>query len=238
MQGDFDIGSVLGKTFSTLFRNIVPFGILALLVYSPSLLVQVGAYSSGVVGLEDQTSQAWLILLEALLAQVLTAAVVYGTVQDLSGRGVSLGEIVGHGFATVLPVIVVAILFTIMIGLGSMLLIVPGLIVMTVFWVVIPVTVLEQPGILAAFGRSAELTKGCRWKIFGLVLIMIVLMIVLLMVAGLMLAVLGGMALIVGTWFMSALVAAFGAVIVAVGYHDLRFAKEGIDSQQLAAVFD
>jgi hypothetical protein len=33
-------------------------------------------------------------------------------------------------------------------------------------------------------------------------------------------------------------VSALESVVVAVGYHDLRLAKEGIDTEQIAAVFD
>ncbi|MDJ0609768.1 MAG: hypothetical protein QNJ67_12395 [Kiloniellales bacterium] len=236
MHEEFSIGGVLGKTFTTLFRNIVSFGVLALLVYSPSLLLQLGAMSAGAAG--SQAAEFWLVLLEALLAQVLTAAVVYGTVKDLRGQMAGLGEIVGKGFASALPVIAVAIIFTIMIGIGSLLLVVPGLIILTVFWVVIPVTVVERPGIFAAFNRSASLTKGKRWSIFALVLISVFLMIVVLMITSLFLVMLGPTAVVVGSWFLSALSAAFTAVLVAVGYHDLRIDQEGIDSGQIAAVFD
>ncbi len=232
---EFSIGGVLGKTFTTLFRNIVPFGVLALLVYSPTLLVQLGAMSEAPAG---QTESVWMLLLEALLAQVLTAAVVYGTVRDLRGQMAGLGEILGKGFAAALPVIVVAIIFTFMIGVGSLLLLVPGLIVLTVFWVVIPVTVVERPGIFAAFSRSAELTKGKRWSIFALVLISVFLMVAVLMITSLFLILLGPFAVVVGSWLLSALSAAFTAVLVAVGYHDLRIDQEGIDSGEIAAVFD
>jgi hypothetical protein len=36
----------------------------------------------------------------------------------------------------------------------------------------------------------------------------------------------------------SAIIGAFGAVVVAVVYHDLRAAHEGIDVDRMAAVFD
>ncbi len=37
---------------------------------------------------------------------------------------------------------------------------------------------------------------------------------------------------------VSSLSLAYSAVVVAVSYHDLRIAKEGVDSTQIAAVFD
>ena len=50
---------------------------------------------------------------------------------------------------------------------GFILLIVPGLFLLTIWAVVAPVTVLERPGIFAAFGRSRELVRGHGWTVFG-----------------------------------------------------------------------
>ena len=39
-------------------------------------------------------------------------------------------------------------------------------------------------------------------------------------------------------WLWGALFGAFNAIMVVVTYHDLRVAKEGVDTDQIAAVFD
>ena len=49
---------------------------------------------------------------------------------------------------------------------------IPGLIIYTVLWLVVPVAVVERPGIVASLRRSSMLTKGYRWQIFGMVLIL------------------------------------------------------------------
>ncbi|MGZ8695003.1 MAG: hypothetical protein ACXWYS_06135 [Gaiellaceae bacterium] len=54
---------------------------------------------------------------------------------------------------------------------GLILLIVPGLLLLT-WWVLIsPVIVLENRGAIDAFGRSRELVRGHGWNVFGTILI-------------------------------------------------------------------
>jgi hypothetical protein len=54
---------------------------------------------------------------------------------------------------------------------GLVLLIVPGLILLT-WWVLItPVIVLENRGAIEAFGRSRELVRGHGWNVFGTIVI-------------------------------------------------------------------
>src|SRR6476469_2610988 len=84
----------------------------------------------------------------------------------------------------VLPLIVVSILAGIGIGIGFILLIVPGLFLMTIWSVVAPVTVVEKPGIFAAFGRSQHLVKGNGWQVFGLIIIVIVISVGLGLIVG------------------------------------------------------
>jgi TM2 domain-containing membrane protein YozV len=87
--------------------------------------------------------------------------------------------------------------------------------------------------------RSAALTKGHRWKVFGLLLLLIL---VSLIVAGLLQLVLmqvgSTILVLLGTLLWGALWTAFYSIAVVTTYHDLRVAKEGIDIEQIASVFD
>jgi asparagine N-glycosylation enzyme membrane subunit Stt3 len=49
---------------------------------------------------------------------------------------------------------------------------------------------------------------------------------------------LGRIALVILQYLVQALVAVFGALLVVVVYRDLRAARDGIDTEQIAAVFD
>src|SRR3546814_8344703 len=52
--------------------------------------------------------------------------------------------------------------------------------------VVAPALVEERTGVFGAFGRSRELTKGARWKVFGLELILLVAMWIVTLMFGLL----------------------------------------------------
>jgi len=86
--------------------------------------------------------------------------------------------------------------------------------------------------------RSAALTKGNRWKIFGM---MILLAIIGGIGAGMTEGFSAGAGPTIGLvvkLIWSALFGAFSAILVVVIYHDLRVAKEGVDTDQIAAVFE
>jgi len=87
--------------------------------------------------------------------------------------------------------------------------------------------------------RSAALTKGHRWKVFGLLALLSIVSIIVSQLVELALAPFGNIVLsMLGTLIWSALWGAYYAIAVVVTYHDLRVAKEGIDIEQIAAVFD
>jgi hypothetical protein len=119
------------------------------------------------------------------------------------------------------------------------------------WFVATPVCVVEQLGPFRSMGRSRELTKGHRWKLFGLtLLIMIPALVVGAIIGAVVLATFGGGGFLAMTTALgstlgrvvnliwSAVWTAFYAIVIVVTYHDLRVAKEGVDTEQIAAVFE
>jgi uncharacterized membrane protein len=101
------------------------------------------------------------------------------------------------------------------------------------------VCVVERLGPWTSLKRSAQLTKGHRWKIFGLMLLLIVVSLIGSTLIELALAPFGSFILTSGASLIwAAIWGAYYAVAVVVAYHDLRVAKEGIDIEQIASVFD
>ena len=234
---EFRIGRVLTRGFSVLSRNIVPFGLLAAVFTVPPYLYGLAPGSPDVPGAGGVGDVA-IFVVDVLLGYLLTAALVYGTISELRGAHANLAECVSRGLGLVFPVVGVAILAGIATGLASLLLIVPGLIVLTMLWVAVPVAVVERPGVMDSLRRSAELTKGYRWPVFGLILTLVVLVLVLSLLGGLLVANMGTVGSVVVSWILSAAIGAVFAVVSAVSYHDLRIAKEGVGAEQIAAVFD
>jgi hypothetical protein len=244
-SGTFSVGGVLKRSFSTLFANFVPFCILALIFYLPTLFLgfsQLGEVESGVPS-TDPTGEIVATIVSAILTYILVGALVYGTVQYLLGQKAAVGDIISRGMRTIGPVFVIAILLSLVIGIGFVLLIVPGVFLAVAYAVVIPAAVVERPGIMGAFNRSWELTKGYRWQVLGILLIMMVILFAFAFVV----AAIGGViafsledftSLVIINYLISAISGAYMSVVIAVLYHDLRVAKEGVSTAQLAAVFD
>jgi hypothetical protein len=74
-------------------------------------------------------------------------------------------------------IVLAGILAGVAITLGLLLLLVPGLILLTIWIVVIPAIVLEERGVLEAFGRSRELVRGHGWNVFAVIVLTFLLLI-------------------------------------------------------------
>jgi hypothetical protein len=256
----FAIGRVLGTSFSVLLRNFVPFMVLAIVCGIPNIvfayenpafqrLLHGEAAAAPPAGFD---SQRYGLLIASYLVSILCYALtqsslMFGTVQDLRGQRAGFGAIVSRGIATLVPVFDAALLMTLGFTVGLVLLIVPGIILFTMWWVTIPAIVAERVGVIAAFGRSRRLTEGRRWAILGLFVIIIVIRqlagLLVGAVFGMLFGVAGGMsrlieAAVVGGLIVGILFSAYLAVATAVGYFYLRADKEGVLIDDLARVFD
>jgi hypothetical protein len=80
-----------------------------------------------------------------------------------------------------------SILAGIGIALGFVALIIPGLILMTIWLFIIPVIVLENSSIGDSFGRSRELVRGYGMNVFGVIVLTILLIIAFGIVLGILL---------------------------------------------------
>jgi hypothetical protein len=231
------IGDVLGTTFKLWIANLIPFGTLALLIYAPYLIWNLvmppatgfGAFSVGYVVAQ---------LLQSFLGSLLTAALVYGVVRGLRGQKTSLGESLKFGLSRVVAVFLVGLCVGIVVFIGTLLFIVPGIIASCILSVAIPAAVVERLGVGAAMSRSSDLTRGSRWQIFGLYVVIFLLAMVIGMVLVPVFVTLsaGIAAFIVGivTVLVSSLLS---GILAAVLYHRLRSLKEGTSVDQIAAVF-
>ena len=251
---DFRIGQVVARTFSVLFRNIVPFFLLALiftlLIYGMVLGLAFLGFDAAMENPEAiQFSAGFFVAIGAMmigyfvLYYLLTSTIVYGTVQDLRGERASVASCIGRGLAQIGPVVAVALILSVMVWTGFLFLIVPGIILICVYGMAIPVAVVERPGIMASLTRSAELTRGNRWRIFGVILVIFAIQALAGILIGLPLAFLteeglGTTLLGILDFVLQAFAAALNAVVIAVIYHDLRVSQEGADSEAIAAVFD
>jgi hypothetical protein len=86
-------------------------------------------------------------------------------------RDKSVGELIESALPAVPALIGNGILKGIAVTIGIVLLIVPGLILLTIWAVTGPAIVIERRGVIDAFSRSWELVRGQAWMVFAIILV-------------------------------------------------------------------
>jgi hypothetical protein len=237
--GEFRVGRVFGRTSSVLGRNFLTFFAISVVASLPTILitpVSPGDTTDPLRNLGWALSGLFLMMVLGTLSQ---AIVLYGAFQDMRGRRVDLAESVRVGLRQFFPIMGLAFSVTFLGMLGFLLLVVPGLMWFTRWFVATPACVVEHLGVSASMRRSAQLTKGHRWKIFGLLVLLIVADVAVDKAIELGLtAVAGGIPALIGRMIWIGVWGAFYAIFAVVTYRDLRVAKEGVDTEQIAAVFE
>lgn len=131
----------------------------------------------GLISLLLTIALGWFgALLGALIGIIgvfwLQAALVEAVVDIRDGRAdMTMGQTFSRAQEHIGRVAVAGILAGLAIAVGLLLLIVPGLYLMTIWSVLIPVIVLERRAVMEAFGRSRELVSGNGWNVFGVIVI-------------------------------------------------------------------
>ena len=238
---EFRIGEVIIRSWNVLSRHFLTFAVLVGIAELLPLLLTLYWGYTGPRRVQLGTGVVLNGLLIALLQFILTsfaqAIVVFAAFQDLRGRPVSAAESFRHGVSRLFPVIVASILVGLMVGIGSMLCLVPGLFAMAAMAVVLPACVVEKLGPLKSMSRSSDLTTGHWWPIIG---VGAAWLIIVFVVSASIRAALPGEALPAQllTWAWEVVSGSFSAVYAAILYHDLRAVREGIGIDEIASVFD
>ena len=240
--GKIDISRVLNNMLGVITRHpVIYLGLSFLIIGIPNALLQTaqGNFTTGQAGFNvsaSYSSQGFGFIALMLLSIVLQATLIVATLNDLGGKPLSLGECVARAFKKLLPLVGLGIVMAIGVGLGMILLIIPGIILYLMWIVATPVMMAEDRGIIDSLKRSAELTSGSKRKIILLLLIFFVLTIIF----GLFVAFVGSLSTIflaIITLVSNTITGALQGAGVASIYVDLRTAKEGTDSSALAEIF-
>src|SRR3954447_19324862 len=220
-ETSLDTSAVFEKLFAVYRDQFTVFVPAALIIFIPVALLQALAVSSGGFGFFVLGSVLGII------GSFLLQGVVVEAVRDIQDgrRDLSLGDL----FRSVGPVLGMLIGAGLLAGLGIavglVLLIVPGLILLTWWGLIAPVVVIERPGVGASFGRSRDLVRGNGWRVFGIIVVLFILEGLL---NGVISAILGGDSFggaRVASLVSAALVAPLTGIAAAIVYLQLRGLK-------------
>ena len=189
-------------------------------------------------------------LVNLVLQTLVQGSLVRATLAYARGERASFSQCVGSALSVVLPLIALGILMVLGIWLGLILLFVPGVMLFVMWSVASPALVAERTGVFGAFGRSRFLTKGARWKVFGLEVILIVIYYVFIGAFAATTFTATGSSFasavtteglsfgwIVATIISSTLATTVWSTVQTSLYVELRNWKEGLPEQSLAEIF-
>lgn len=159
-----------------------------------------------------------------LVAAALFAGFVVTLVADVRDgkRDFTAGELLSNASHAILPLIGFAILFALGVGIGFILLIVPGLFLLTIWSVGAPAIVVERVGVFRAFGRSHELVRGHGWTVFGaIVTVWLILLVIGFVAAAIGIAIQGVVLSLVLAAIVNILTAPVAALVSSVLFFEL-----------------
>jgi hypothetical protein len=165
MEQRLSVGDALSEVFR-IYREQA--GVLLPVAFWLFLIVAV------VNGLtEGDFSLFWIGLVVGLAVGTLYQGMVVELVRDVQDgrRDSSVGDLFRSAMPVLGVLIAAGILAGLGIGIGFVLLVVPGLFLATIWAVIAPAIVVERRGVFEAFGRSRQLVKGQGWPVFGTIVV-------------------------------------------------------------------
>ncbi len=235
----FSVGTVLSRGFSVWISNLPLFLGISLVCNLPLLLVASWSANQPREPMRMLAAIGVTAFVQTVITTIVSGAVIRGVFEQLRGSRAGFGDSLRVAVRSFWRMIATSFGAGIIVMLFSLLLIVPGIMKACSYFVAVPVTVVEGTGMSDSLARSKALTDGYRWHLFGAFLVMWLLIFVLAGVLGI--AAQGAspkVALVLNNLLPNAIVGSLTAVFYGVAYYQLRVAKEGIDIEQLAAVFD
>lgn len=239
----FDFGKVFSRAAQAFRANI---GALLLLSLVFGIAPQVGTvWFLGQNELFVTTFSAgafflaiFQLIMVGLGGVAMAAGVSFAVIESLYGRRPSTADclrLIGQKY---IGLVVLGVVTNIALGIGFVLLIIPGIFLAVIWSVAVAAFVAERHPGLEALGRSDELVKGHRWAVFGLLVILAVFQIAVAFVAtGLEVFFPLELQGLVVTPVVNVFLNLVSMVVIASLFVGLREAKEGPQSR-MAEVFD
>jgi hypothetical protein len=169
-----------------------------------------------------------------IISAALQAALVRGAALATVGDPVDVEASYQYGFRRFGSVFWISLLVGLIVAVGFLLLIIPGVIFLTMLAVAIPALIVENQRGTEALGRSWRLVKGHFWHVLGTIVVAAIITGVISAIFG----ALGG-----SNWFLQWIFGSIGTIVTApysaliaiLLYVDLRARTEGLTGDRLRA---
>ena len=228
----------LGEVLDTAFRLVRDhFTLLVGISFTVSLPVILLGDAAADLGQGSSVAAAGglvgIALSLVIISPFVSAAITHAISEVYLGRPVGLAESLKAGLRLWLRLIGTSFLMTLLITVGFLLLIIPGIYLLFAFMLTYQIIVIEDLGGWNALKRSRELTKNNLLRILAISLVATVLMIVIGTGLGLVSAQVPYLGTLLDAVAQSVFNAFMSAAFVVL-YFDIRCRKEAFDLEHLA----
>ena len=221
MKGMSPLSGVLGEAWALYRRYASHFILISFVIYL--IIAVINALLSWALG----TVGEFVGLILSVFGMFLLQAALVKAVQDVrDGRvDLDLGATVSAALPFVGSVAVASILASIGIGIGFILIIVPGLILITYWCLIVPEIVIGGAGAIESFGRSWRTVSGYAWNVFGtIILVFLIQLAARIVLSVIFYALPYGWRSFIADLVTGALIAPYLAAVVTLAYYRLTAA--------------
>ncbi|MCG6970643.1 MAG: hypothetical protein LJE85_12825 [Gammaproteobacteria bacterium] len=251
------IGKVLDDGFKFYLSNVVkilPLSFLAVVtpVIVFILFLGVDTYfglSSGQLDLATTdfsqlaASFGLSVVIAMILAVIFYAAMFYKLTGEAQQRSIGMGGSLGLGLRAAIPLLITGILYSLAVGLGMVLLVIPGIILMVSLVLYMPAFTMDNAGIIGSLKKSHDLVWGNWWRTLLILSVPVIILIVIMGGFGAVIAAFIGYSvtqgeadilqyqimLEVAQYAVNVFLAPLFPALMIILYNDLKLRKEGAD---------
>ncbi|MBK8005313.1 MAG: hypothetical protein IPK12_15630 [Gemmatimonadetes bacterium] len=240
------LGEVLDISFGLYRTLFTPLFLVTLATRAVPLLIEVYVEASGGL-LAQPLLYAVNLVLNVVLGAVAAAASTFVIAENYLGRPLTAGAAFARSTPFIGRLILVALLSTLLLGFGMLLLVIPFFILLPGLVLATPALVLEDlPGAVDALGRAWSLSRGFRFRVFVAMMVVFTLIVIPFIALGMFMVSQGTLEATTALNSEGLLAVALAALIqtliypllyavLTVLYYDLRVRKEAYDLEVLAA---
>ena len=168
----FEVGGILRCGLALYLRHLPAIGVLTVVLCAPVMLFHSSVFHSSLP--YPLSTGAMQLLVSVVFETLLEASLAYFTVRALRFGAPSVGETIVHALRCSPLVFVVVFVVALMVLLGFVAFVAPGIMALAAFFVAVQVATVERQNVGATLRRSLVLTRGHRWPIFGLLCVLFV----------------------------------------------------------------
>jgi hypothetical protein len=242
-------GEILDVSFQLYRRHFAPLATVAFVCSGVPVLLSLFIQAAGGM-LANLTLSLLYYVIFTVLSAIATAATVFIVSESYLGRPLAAGAALSRATPLLWRLIVCSILLALLVGIGLLFFLVPGVILASGLVLAFPALVLEPDATpTGALARSWALTRGSRLRMFGLLLTLLVLIYIPIVAvtsiaalalpgeqfAGPGISGTAGLLAVALAGVVQLLIYPLFYCVLTVAYYDLRVRKEGFDLEVLAS---